>query len=105
MRKVKKLTRRTKIVSFSLALLMVVSMMTAMLGNRQNVLKAKALSPSTAIKMSNSYKSGSYYQKLLNVNLTGNQAEDIVAIAKSQIGYKSGANIAIKLISKTRSRT
>lgn len=40
---------------------------------------------------SNSYRSSLYYQKLCNVALTGNQREDIVRIAESQIGYRSSA--------------
>lgn len=42
MRKLKKLTRNTKIVSFSLALLLTFSMMTAVLGNRQDVMNENA---------------------------------------------------------------
>jgi len=39
-----------------------------------------------------SYKSGRYYQQLLSVAATGNPREDIVNIAKSQIGYYEGNN-------------
>lgn len=41
---------------------------------------------------SDSYKSGKYYSNLLSVNLTGNQANDIVAIAMSQVGYHQGSS-------------
>lgn len=40
---------------------------------------------------SNSYKSGQYYSQLAAVQLTGNQREDIVSIAVSQIGYHEGS--------------
>lgn len=39
-----------------------------------------------------SYQSGPYYKNLLNVNLTGNQRDDIVAVAQSQVGYMDGGN-------------
>ncbi len=42
--------------------------------------------------VSSSYKSGSYYQNLLNVKLTGNQATDIVNVALSQVGYHEGSS-------------
>ena len=41
---------------------------------------------------SSSYKSGKYYSRLINVQLTGNQRTDIVNIAKSQIGYQEGSS-------------
>ena len=41
--------------------------------------------------VSNSYKNGAYYQKLLDVKLTGNQAQDIVNVALSQVGYHEGS--------------
>ncbi len=41
---------------------------------------------------STSYMSGVYYQRLCAVSLTGNQAADIVNVAASQIGYKSGSS-------------
>ncbi len=42
--------------------------------------------------VSSSYKSGAYYQKLLNVKLTGNQATDIANVALSQVGYHEGSS-------------
>ena len=39
-----------------------------------------------------SYMSGKYYKQLCDVSLTGNGATDIVNIAISQIGYKSGSS-------------
>lgn len=39
-----------------------------------------------------SYQSGPYYGRLLSVNLTGNQRDDIVAVANSQVGYMEGSN-------------
>lgn len=41
--------------------------------------------------VSSSYKSSSYYTALCNVALTGNQREDIVNVALSQVGYKEGS--------------
>lgn len=40
---------------------------------------------------SESYKNSSYYNKLMSVELTGDNAKDIVNIAKSQVGYHEGA--------------
>lgn len=39
---------------------------------------------------SDSYKDGKYYKSLQDVQLGGNQADNIVAIAESQLGYKAG---------------
>lgn len=39
-----------------------------------------------------SYQSGIYYKNLLGVNLTGNQRDDIISVAESQIGYADGGN-------------
>ena len=53
------------------------------------------LSPSASAltyKGSSSYKSGPYYERLCNVKLTGNVREDIVNVAKSQVGYFEGNN-------------
>ena len=41
----------------------------------------------------NSYMSGKYYQKLRGVKLTGNPRTDIVAVAKSQVGYQEGGSV------------
>lgn len=41
---------------------------------------------------SSSYRSGKYYTRLTQVNLTGSQRTDIVNIAKSQIGYQEGSS-------------
>ncbi len=42
--------------------------------------------------VSSAYKNGAYYQKLLDVKLTGNQAKDIVNVALSQVGYHEGSS-------------
>ena len=39
---------------------------------------------------SDSYKKGIYYKKLHEVKLTGDFSDDIIAIAKSQVGYHQG---------------
>ena len=41
---------------------------------------------------SSSYASGEYYARLCEVTLTGNQAEDIVNVAKSQVGYHESSS-------------
>ena len=41
-------------------------------------------------EMSDEYKSSSFYENLKAVELTGNQARDVLAIAMSQIGYHEG---------------
>lgn len=47
----------------------------------------QALAVTTSYTPSASYKSGKYYTNLLSVSLTGNQATDLVNVAKSQLGY------------------
>ena len=42
------------------------------------------------IKFSDSYMNGIYYERLMNVSLSGNQIDDIVNIGLSQEGYTSG---------------
>lgn len=39
-----------------------------------------------------SYRSGPYYSKLTSVQLTGNQRQDLVNVATSQVGYTEGNN-------------
>ncbi|MBE7016007.1 MAG: CHAP domain-containing protein [Ruminococcaceae bacterium] len=39
---------------------------------------------------STAYKNSTYYQRLTNVNLSGNQRTDIINVAKSQVGYREG---------------
>lgn len=43
-------------------------------------------------EVSSAYKNGAYYQNLLGVKLTGNQAKDIVNVALSQVGYHEGSS-------------
>lgn len=45
-----------------------------------------------ATKSSDSYKSGPYYQKLTAVQFTDNQVDNLLAVARSQVGYHEGAN-------------
>ena len=49
---------------------------------------ASALTPTYT--PSSSYQNGKYYTNLKNVTLTGDQRTDIVAVAKSQVGYTEG---------------
>lgn len=48
-----------------------------------------AVSPNYTV--SNSYKNSKYYSNLCDVTLTGDQAQDIVNVALSQIGYHEGS--------------
>ena len=66
-----------------LALLLTVSMLLMI------ALPSFSLSPSVAI--SAEYAAGPYYANLLNVELTGNMREDIMAVAHSQVGYMEGS--------------
>lgn len=40
-----------------------------------------------------SYMSGKYYDKLRQVKLTGNPRTDLVAVARSQVGYQEGGSV------------
>ena len=51
-------------------------------------LPSLALAPS--IPVSNTYASSKYYEALLQVQLTGDMRKDIIAVAKSQVGYLEG---------------
>lgn len=66
---------------FCLCIMMVVSL-----------IPVNCLAVSTSYTPSSSYKSGKYYSNLLSVKLTGNQADDIVAVAMSQVGYHQGSS-------------
>ena len=55
-------------------------------------INAFALTPSYTV--SSQYKSSKYYTNLINVKLTGNQAQDIANVALSQEGYHEGNSIA-----------
>ena len=51
--------------------------------------KVSALTPTYSV--SSAYKATSYYTKLCNVQLTGNQRDDIINVALSQVGYVEGS--------------
>lgn len=72
-----------RILSLTLALCLCLTLLPSV------AMKAAALSPTYSV--SSSYKSSSYYTALTNVSLTGNQREDIVNVALSQLGYKEGS--------------
>ena len=55
-------------------------------------INAFALTPSYTV--SSQYKSSKYYTNLINIKLTGNQAQDIANVALSQEGYHEGNSIA-----------
>ena len=70
-----------RIVSMTLALIMALSMLATVFAVDSAALTYNG---------SASFKSGKYYTQLTRVNLTGNQRNDIVAVAESQIGYREG---------------
>ena len=70
-----------------LSLLLVFCMMLSL-----SVMPVSAASPKVYDKMSDSYKKGPYYQKLMSVNLTGNQINDLINVARSQVGYHAGGS-------------
>ena len=49
---------------------------------------AAAVTPTYTV--SSAYQSSSYYSALLDVELTGNQRDDIINVALSQVGYREG---------------
>ena len=65
-----------------LALMMLVSLLPQ--------IKVQALTPTYSV--SSSYKATSYYSKLCDVKLTGNQRDDIINVALSQVGYVEGSS-------------
>ena len=50
--------------------------------------KVNAVTPNYSV--SSAYKASSFYSALLDVELTGNQREDIINVALSQVGYREG---------------
>lgn len=71
-----------RIVSLLLALCMCMAMLP------QLEPEVNAVTPNYAV--SSAYKASPYYTALLNVELTGNQREDIINVALSQVGYREG---------------
>lgn len=57
-----------------------------------SVLGVGAYAVAPTYDVSSAYKRGVYYQNLLDVKLTGNQAQDIVNVALSQVGYHEGSS-------------
>lgn len=51
--------------------------------------RVKALTPTYTV--SSAYASSSYYDALCDVTLTGNQRDDIINVALSQVGYREGS--------------
>ena len=70
----------TKVISAVLAAVMTVSL----LGGSVSALQYSG---------TGSYLSGKYYRQLAQVNLTGEPQTDIVAIARSQVGYQEGGSV------------
>lgn len=76
-------TRKKRFFSVLLALGLTLSLLP--------VQTAFAASPNTS-NLSDAYKSGPYYQNLIQVELTGNQITDLIAVAASQLGYHESSN-------------
>ena len=71
-----------RIVSLLLALCMCMAMLPRLEP------EVNAVTPNYTV--SSAYKASPYYSALLNVELTGNQREDIINVALSQVGYREG---------------
>ena len=54
----------------------------------QMLVVTNAVSPNYSV--SSAYKASPFYDSLLDVQLTGNQREDIINVALSQVGYREG---------------
>ena len=76
-------TRSRRLMSLVLTICLCLTMLPAV------TMRAEAASPNYTV--SSSYKASSYYTALCNVTLTGNQREDIVNVALSQVGYREGS--------------
>ena len=72
-----------RLITLTLALSMCLAMLP------QVSVPTKAVTPNYSV--SSSYKSSSFYSKLLDVKLTGNQRDDIINVALSQVGYYEGS--------------
>ena len=72
-----------KTIKRTLCLLLVLVTVASMMPIQANAL-------STTYTVSDSYRGGEWYKALQNVELTGNQRADIVAVARSQVGYTEG---------------
>ena len=60
------------------------------LGNLSLPLEIKADAIEVSYSMTESYKSGKYYENLTAIDLSGDEARDVLAIAMSQVGYHEG---------------
>ena len=69
-----------------LSLLLALCMCVALLPQIQT--EVNAVTPNYSV--SSAYKASSFYSALLDVQLTGNQREDIINVALSQVGYREG---------------
>lgn len=58
-----------------------------------SVFSASAAAKSLEYSASSSYKNSVYYERLMNVKLTGDQVTDICNVAKSQVGYHEASFI------------
>ncbi len=75
-------TALKRMISLALALCMCLAVLPAV------SIPSNALTPTYTV--SSSYKASSFYTALCNVTLTGNQRDDIINVALSQVGYNEG---------------
>lgn len=84
MKKLYKRGQTKRILTLILALILVISPLSP------TCVSVYALSPTYTV--SSSYSGSSYYTKLCNVSLSGDQQTDIVNVALSQLGYREGGS-------------
>ena len=77
-----------RLIKRSLCVLLAAAMLFGMLP--LCAVQVKALTPTYSV--SSAYKATSYYSKLCDVKLTGNQRDDIINVALSQVGYVEGSS-------------
>ena len=75
-----------------IAILLLCALLAGAAPGLQNEALAAGVSSDFLSACSSYYRNGAYYANLAAVNLTGNQAADVVAVAASQIGYHEGSS-------------
>ncbi len=77
----------------TVSILLCICMMICMVPDFAQTAYAAGNKPPVYKKMSDSYKSGKYYDQLMSVTLSGNQVQDLVNVARSQVGYRASDSI------------
>ena len=70
--------------------LFILIMMAVSIVNTDHAQASEKQTPSFKYEPSEAYKNSKYYEAALGTELTGNQGEDIIRIAMSQLGYHEG---------------